>query len=115
LHGDASLLLNVLEHELVLVRVERDAGTAASGTSSTARPVDVSFGVLWRLNLNDEVHRGDIQASASHISRNQNLEFLVLEALQCDFTLVLRNVTVHHFNLVLNFFTLQKLVCLVFG
>lgn len=56
LHCNASLLLDVLQHELVLVREKSDASATAAGTGGTARSVNVSFGVFWRLNLDYEVN-----------------------------------------------------------
>lgn len=77
--------------------------------------MDVSLGVLWWFDLDNQVDGGNVQTSGGHVSRNQNLELLVLEALKSDLTLILRDITVHHFNLVFNFFRLEQLICLVLG
>jgi len=64
--------------------------------------VNVGLCLLWWLKLDYEVYVGNIESTRSNISRNQHLELILLEALHRDFTLVLRNVSVHHFDVLLD-------------
>lgn len=64
--------------------------------------MDVSLGVLWWLNLNNEVDRRDVETAGSDIGSDKNGELLLFEALEGDLSLVLCDVTVHHFNVSLD-------------
>jgi hypothetical protein len=65
--------------------------------------VDVRLGISRWLCLNNEINTGNVKPSRCHIGCYKNLELEILEALQGDFSLVLGNVTMHYFDLVLNF------------
>lgn len=90
--------------------VESDTGSATSSTSSSSRSMDVSLCILGGFNLDDQVNAGNIKTTGSNIGSNQDLEFVLLEALKSDFTLVLSNITVHDFDLVLDLVRQQQLV-----
>lgn len=49
---------------------------------------------LWWRTLDHQVNFWDVQPSSCHVGGHQNLERAVPEALQCGFSLFLRNVTV---------------------
>jgi len=75
--------------------------------------MNVGLGVLWRLNLDDEFDVRDVKTSCSDISCHEHLELSILEALHSDFSLVLGNVTMHNFNVLLDFVGEHKLVCIL--
>ena len=60
--------------------------------------MDVRLYLLGRLQLNDQIHIGNIQSSAGYISCYQNSELSFLEPPQRYFSLALRNVSMHHFQ-----------------
>lgn len=49
---------------------------------------------LWWRTLDHQVNFWDVQPASCHIGGHQNFERAVPEALQCGFSLFLRNVTV---------------------
>ena len=66
--------------------------------------MNIGLSVFGWLNLDDKVNTRDIKASSSDVCGNQNAEFLLFKALQCDFSLVLSDVTMHYFNVLFDFF-----------
>ena len=66
--------------------------------------MNVGLSVLGWLNLHDKVHAGNVKATGGYISGHKHAELLLLEALKGHFTLILCDVTVHDFNVFLNFF-----------
>lgn len=56
----AGLGLDLLNEHLGLSRVERDASTTSTCASRSSTSVDVGLCFLGRLNLDDQVHAGDI-------------------------------------------------------
>lgn len=94
----------MLQHHLVLVTIESDTGACSACTSRAPRSVDVRLGVLGRLHLDYQVDRGNIKTSRGYISCYKHLELFFFESLECHFSLVLGDVTVHDLNLVLYFF-----------
>ena len=107
---DASLRLDLLDEHFRLARVESDASTAGTCTSSSSTSVDVGLSLLGWLNLDDQVHIGNVKSTGSDISGDQDTEFSFLEALHGYFTLILRNVTMHHFNVLLDLIRQKKRV-----
>ncbi len=77
--------------------------------------MDVSLSIFWWLNLNNQVNRRDVKSSSRDISCHENAKFLFFKSLKRDLSLVLGNVTVHHFNVFFNFVGEEKLVCFRFG
>lgn len=70
--------------------------------------MDVGFSVFWRFNLYNKVDTRDIKTTGSDISCYENAEFLFFEALECNFTLVLGNISVHDFDIFLHFLRQKK-------
>ena len=66
--------------------------------------MDVCLSVFRRLNLDDKVHTWDVKASRSDVGGNQNAKFLLFKAFECDFSLVLSDVTMHYFNVLFYLF-----------
>lgn len=62
--------------------------------------MNVSLGLFWRLNLDDKVHTGDVQTSCGNICSHQNTELLLLETFEGHLALRLRNIAMHHLNVV---------------
>jgi hypothetical protein len=60
---NTSTMLDVLNQLLVFLRIESNAGSISACSGSSARSMDVSFDVLWRLNLDNEIYVGDIEPS----------------------------------------------------
>jgi len=74
--------------------------------------MDVGLSLLGWLDLDDQVNVGDVKTTGSNISGNEDSEFSFLEALHCDFTLVLCNVAVHDLDVLLNFIGEEQGVCI---
>ena len=49
-----------------------------------------------------EVDVGDVEAARRHVGRDEHAELALLEALHRDFALVLRDVAMHHLNVLLD-------------
>lgn len=64
--------------------------------------MNVSLSLLRRLKLNDQVYIWDVKSSRSDVCCHKHMELGVFEALQSDLSLSLRDVTMHHFNIVLD-------------
>ena len=77
--------------------------------------MDVSFCIFGGLDLYDEVDAGDVKTARSDVGGNQDAELFLFEALESDLSLVLRNVSVHDFNVFLNFLRQKKVVGLLLG
>lgn len=114
LHRYSSFRLNLLKQNLLFESVKGDASARSAGSSSSSGSVNVCFSVFRRFNLNYQVHWRDVKTSWSDICGDQNWKLFLFEALQCNFSLVLCDVSVHYLNLVLNFFGKKKLICLGF-
>jgi hypothetical protein len=72
--------------------------------------MDVSLGVLRRLDLDHQVDVGDVEAAGCDVGGDQDGELALLESLEGDLTLVLGDVTVHHLNVLLNLVRQDQLV-----
>ena len=99
---DAGLGLDLLDEHLGLARVEGNAGTTGSCSRRSSTPVDVGLGLLGRLDLDDQVDVGDVEAARCDISSDQDSELAFLEALHGHFSLVLGDVAVHHLDVLLD-------------
>lgn len=64
--------------------------------------MNVGLSFLWRLKLDYEVYVRDIESTRGNVGCDKYLELVLLEALHRDLTLVLRNITVHNFDVLLN-------------
>ena len=65
--------------------------------------MDVSLCLLGWLDLDDEVDIRNVKSSWSYISGNQDSEFSFFESLHRHLSLILRDVTMHHLNILLDF------------
>ena len=70
--------------------------------------MDVGLGLLGRLQLDDEVDIGDVEASGSDVGGDKHAELALLEALHRHFSLVLGDVTVHHLDVLLDLVRQKK-------
>ena len=77
--------------------------------------MDVGLGVLRGLDLDDKVDTRDVKAAGSDICSDQHAKFVLLKALKGDFTLILRDIAVHHLDVFLDFLCHQKVICLLLG
>ena len=66
--------------------------------------MNICLSVFGWLNLDDKVDTRDIKAASSNVCGNQYAKLLLFKTLKCDFSLVLSDVTVHHFNVLFDFF-----------
>ena len=64
--------------------------------------MDVRLGVLWRLHLDNKLNVWDVKTSCCYISGDEDLEFVVLESLESHLSLVLRDVSMHGLDIVLD-------------
>lgn len=77
--------------------------------------MNVSLCVLGRLDLDNQVDAGDIEAARCDVSGDEDTELFLLEALEGDFTLVLGNVAVHHLNVFLDLLREKQVIGLLLG
>ena len=110
LQFDTGLVLDLLNQHLGLACVEGDAGATGSGSGSSATSMDVGLGLLRRLDLDNEIDIGDVESARGNVGGDEDAEFALLEALHSDFSLVLSDVTVHDFNVLLDFIRKKKRV-----
>jgi len=69
--------------------------------------VDVSIDLFGRFQLHNEIHFWDVETSSCDVSSYQTFEFTFLKALECDLSLLLRNVSVENLCFLLEV-SLQK-------
>lgn len=77
--------------------------------------MNIGLNLLWGLDLDDQVNIRDVESTGGDISGDQHLEFSFLKSLHRDFTLVLNDVTVHHFDVLLDFVSQNKSVRVSLG
>lgn len=77
--------------------------------------MNVGLNFLWRLDLNDQVDVGNVQASRGDISSDQHFEFSFFESLHSNLALVLRNVSVHDLDVLLDFVSQNESVRVSLG
>jgi len=106
-------VFDLLDEFQCLLGVESNASTCLSSSCSSAWSVDISLSIFWWFNLNDELNVLNIKASSCDICGNEYFEFTLLESLHCYFSLVLCDVSMHHFNLLLDFVWQYKRVCIL--
>ena len=70
--------------------------------------MDVGLSLFWWLELDDKVDVRDVKTTRGDICGDQTSELALLEAIHRDLTLVLRNITVHHLNVLLNLVSEQE-------
>ena len=77
--------------------------------------MDVGIDFFGRLELNNEIDLGNIEASCCNIGGNQAFEISCLEALEGNFSLLLRNISMKHLSFLLEVGLEEDLVCFLFG
>lgn len=101
--SNSCLIFNFLNELVSLFGVESNASSGFTCSSSSSRSMNVRLSILWWFNLNNEINIFDIKTSGGNICCDQDLKFTLLESLHCDLSLVLSNITMHNFNILLNF------------
>ena len=77
--------------------------------------VDVGIDFFGGFELNNEIDFGDIEASCCNIGGNQAFEISCLEALEGNFSLLLRNISMKHLSFLLEVGLEEDLVCFLFS
>lgn len=77
--------------------------------------MDIIIDVLRRLELQDEIHRWDIQSPRCHICCHDSLYLSCPELPECHFALVLRDVSMQHMSLPHKFGRRYYLIGLTLG
>ena len=77
--------------------------------------MNVGFSILRGLDLNDEIDARDVKATGSNISCDQHAKLVLLKALKSDFSLILRDITVHDFDVFLDLFCHEQVIRLLLG
>lgn len=77
--------------------------------------MNVGFSVFWRFDLNHEFNVWNVETSGGHVGGDKHLELAFSEPLQGDFSLILSNVSVHHFKVTLNLVRHQQRVSISLG
>lgn len=70
--------------------------------------MDVGLGIFWWLELDDKTDALDIKTSGSNVSGNQDIELALLEPLDGGLSLVLRDTSMHHLDILIQGVTLTK-------
>ena len=107
--------LDVFNQVLGLVRVERDAYARCTCSSRTTSSVDVGFGFLRGLDLNNKVDVRNVETSGSYIGGTENPELAFLKPLHGHFTLVLRDVSVHYLYVLFDLIRQDECVAVSLG
>ena len=76
--------------------------------------MNIRFSVFWWLDLDDQVDVLNIDTSRGDISGHKHLEFTFFEPFQGDFTLVLRDITMHNFDILLDLVREYQRICVLF-
>jgi hypothetical protein len=77
--------------------------------------MDVGLNFLWWLNLNNQVDIWNVEATRRDICSDQNFKFSFFESLHSDLTLILNDVTVHDFDVLLDFISQNKSIGISLG
>jgi len=77
--------------------------------------VDVSINLFGWFQLNDQVDLWNIESSGSNVCCNEAFKFTLLESLESDLPLLLRNVTVQNLSLLLQVGFQEDFVGFLFG
>ena len=83
---------------------EGDAGTGFASSGSSSCPMDVGLSIFWWLDLNDQIDIRNIKTSWGNVSSHQDTELLLFESFKSDLSLILRDISVHDFDVFLDFF-----------
>lgn len=112
---EASLSRDLLNERLLLHVPEGDAGALLTSSSRSTGTMNISFDILWGLDLNNQVDVGNVETARCNVGRNEHLELLLLESLEGDLTLSLSNVTVHDLKILLDLVGQDQLVGFCLG
>lgn len=113
--SEAGLSLNLLNEGLLLHVPEGDASSLLTGSGGSTGAMDISFDILWGLDLDDQVDVGNVETARCNIGRNEHLELLLLESLESDLTLSLSNIAMHDLEILLDLVGEDQLVGLCLG
>ena len=83
----------------ILLVEKRDTSPMLASSSSSPRPMNIGLCVFWWLQLDDKFNIRNVNTSRRNISGDKDLEFVVFEAFEGDFSLILGNITMHHFHI----------------
>jgi hypothetical protein len=114
-HLDLGEPLDAFQHGLLGLGVEGEADAALARTACPARPVNVCIDLLGRLELHDQIDLRDIESSSCHVGGNEALQFSLLEGLEGDFTLFLRDVAMQNLRLLFQVGLEQDLIRFFLG
>lgn len=82
---------------------ECDAGARLASSGRPTGPVDVGLDILRRLDLDNEVHVWNIEPSRRDVGSHEDAELVFLESVKSHLSLALRNVSVHDFDILIDF------------
>ena len=97
------MFFDLLNQLIGLLGVEGNASSMLASSGCSSRPVDIGFDILGWLDLNDQFHVFNVESTSSNVSSDKNLEFSFLESLHSNFSLVLRNVSMHDLDVLFDF------------
>ena len=72
--SEAGLSLNLLNEGLLLHVPEGDASSLLTGSGGSTGAMDISFDILWGLDLDDQVDVGNVETARCNIGRNEHLD-----------------------------------------
>lgn len=99
---DSSLIFNSLNEFKALFSVESYASSRSAGSGCSATSMDVSLSILRWLQLNNQINILNIKTTGGNVGSDEDFEFALLESLHGDLSLVLRDIAMHHLNILLN-------------
>lgn len=95
----------------MLLGPKSDTSASLSCSGSSSCPMDVSFTIFWRFNLDDQFNIWNIETSGSDVSCYQHTKFVLFESLQGNLSLILSDVTMHDLNVFINFIRQDQVIC----
>ena len=104
LHDDACLLFDVLNHNFLPVCIKCNTSTFSSCTGRSSRSMNVCFCIFGWFDLDYKVNCWNIKSTGSNICCNKYLKLFLFKSFKSNLSLILGNVTMHHFNLRFYFF-----------
>lgn len=72
--------------------------------------MDVGFRILWWLDLDNQINIWNIEASWGHISSHKDLKLAFFKPFDGDFSLILRDVSMHDFHFLFDFLWQNQLI-----
>jgi hypothetical protein len=77
--------------------------------------MNIGFSIFWRFQLNNKFNVRNIKTSCSNIGSYQDLELVVLEPFDGDFSLILSNISMHDFNIMSDLIREQQRIGISLG